>query len=239
MGKQVCLLMRLEGPLQAWGARSRWDVRDSADEPTKSGLIGMLGCALGYPRGDRRLEDLDLQLSFGVRVEHPGTQILDFHTVSGSILMAAGGYRGSDDDPSTIISPRTYLQDAAFLAVFSGPEDVLTECAAALQSPRWPIYLGRKCCIPTRPVYECLTYEYESVRDALEQRPWRWDGIASDSKNGPPERLRCTIDDPNGSFVRDDLIRVNPARMYGRRSVYMFWTKFPGVEEGCGCISPA
>ncbi|RLI63234.1 MAG: type I-E CRISPR-associated protein Cas5/CasD, partial [Promethearchaeia archaeon] len=29
--------MRLEGPLQSWGLESRWDMRDTGTEPSKSG----------------------------------------------------------------------------------------------------------------------------------------------------------------------------------------------------------
>ena len=42
------MLLRLEGVLQSWGERSRWDHRDTSDMPTKSALIGLLGCAMGY-----------------------------------------------------------------------------------------------------------------------------------------------------------------------------------------------
>ena len=56
----------------------------------------------GYPSKDPRLEELDSLLSLGVRVEYPGTQMLDFQTVSGVIATATGGYKGSEDDPSTI-----------------------------------------------------------------------------------------------------------------------------------------
>ena len=41
------LFLRLEGPLQSWGERGHWAVRDTAPEPTKSGVVGLLGCALG------------------------------------------------------------------------------------------------------------------------------------------------------------------------------------------------
>src|SRR5205814_6367260 len=59
--------LRLEGPLQSWGSRARWDVRDTEPEPTKSGVIGLLGCALGYPLGDTRLEtELDAGFRFGL-----------------------------------------------------------------------------------------------------------------------------------------------------------------------------
>ena len=44
------LLLRLEGPLQSWGGRARWDVRDTGRIPTKSGIVGLLGCALDIGR---------------------------------------------------------------------------------------------------------------------------------------------------------------------------------------------
>jgi CRISPR system Cascade subunit CasD len=43
------LFLRLEGPLQAWGERGRWSIRDSAAEPTKSGVIGLLVHGCGNP----------------------------------------------------------------------------------------------------------------------------------------------------------------------------------------------
>src|SRR5260370_29670583 len=92
MGKPI-LLLRVEGPLQSWGTRSRWDVRDSASEPTKSGIIGLLGCALGYPMYDPRLEALDSLLRFGVRVEHPGPVLADYQTITGFLPTAQGTYR--------------------------------------------------------------------------------------------------------------------------------------------------
>jgi len=45
--KNKYLLLWLEGPLQAWGADSRFGRRDSLDFPTKSGILGLLCCALG------------------------------------------------------------------------------------------------------------------------------------------------------------------------------------------------
>ena len=44
------LLLRLAGPMQAWGADSRFDIRKTNREPTKSGVIGLLAAALGLRR---------------------------------------------------------------------------------------------------------------------------------------------------------------------------------------------
>lgn len=51
MGNQTILLLRLEAPLQSYGERAKWDFRDSAYFPTKSGVIGIIACAMGLKRG--------------------------------------------------------------------------------------------------------------------------------------------------------------------------------------------
>jgi len=232
---EALLLLRLEGVLQSWGTRSRWDVRDSADEPTKSGLIGLLGCAFGYSRWDPRLEELDGSLRLGLRVENIGCGMVDFQTITGQLPTAGGGFKGSADDPSTIISPRTYLQDAAFLAVLGGKREILERCRAALLSPEWPYYLGRKSCPPTRPVYETLTEKYESMEAALRNHPWDFEGKEVIFER--PEKLRCCIEDQEGNALRPDQFPTNVTRMFGMRRVRVFWTDFPAEKEDSECIS--
>lgn len=242
MTDQPLLLLRLEGPLQSWGLRSRWDVRDTGDEPSKSGIIGLLGCALGLRPGDPQLAELDQQFILGVRVEHAGRRLVDYQTVTGELPTAEGGVKGSVDDPSTIVSPRAYLQDAAFLAVLAGPPAVLERCREALSSPRWPVYLGRKSCPPSRPVFAGLTSEHASVVDALRRHPWDWGGRAAGGKE--PERLQCVLElvggeepeelrllpEPAGArSLRADRVPANPTRMYGTRTVLEFSVDFPGA----------
>lgn len=232
MGKPL-LLLRLEGPLQSWGGRSRWDVRDTQPEPTKSGIIGLLGCALGYERGDRRLEELDAALHLGVRVEHPGRVLEDFQTITDFLPTAGGDFKISggtksaaalradpDVRPATILSPRFYLEDAAFLAILDGPPDLLAECGEALHRPRWTLFLGRKACIPTRPILECLTNSYAGMVDALENHPWDMRGEKG-SRREPlrPQYATAFVEDAEGPLQRQDSLRLNAARLYGFRSV--------------------
>mgnify|MGYP001267725414 FL=1 len=92
------LLLRLEGPLQSWGLRARWSRRDTGPEPTKSAIIGLLGCAAGILRPDwrskvepdRSLEQWDRVLNFGVRIDRPGMIETDYHTVQGHFWQANG-----------------------------------------------------------------------------------------------------------------------------------------------------
>ncbi len=69
---------------------------------------------------------------------------------------------------STIVSPRDYLHDAAFLVALASRERGLLErLKESLERPRWPVYLGRKSCVPVRPVLERLTTEYGDLKSAL------------------------------------------------------------------------
>ena len=47
------LLLRFAGPMQSWGIATKGNDHWTAKEPTKSGVIGMLGAALGVQREDR------------------------------------------------------------------------------------------------------------------------------------------------------------------------------------------
>src|SRR5205823_778739 len=68
---------------------------------------------------------------------------------------------------------RDYLHDAAFLVGLAGDDPELLRCLKQhLESPKWPVYLGRKACVPTRPLLDSLTAEYDSLEDAISNAPW-------------------------------------------------------------------
>ena len=69
------ILLKLEGVLQSWGDHSKWDYRDSADFPSKSGVAGLLACAMGMERGDPAMAELASSLRIAVR--HPEVTILN------------------------------------------------------------------------------------------------------------------------------------------------------------------
>ena len=163
------LLFRLEGPLQSWGERSKWDYRDTADFPSKSGIVGLLSCALGLEREDPEIAELNRQLSVIVRADRTGELITDYHTVSTDMLLNAKGEKRSG--AGTIVSHRGYLQDASFLVGVNGDRALLERLRGALDSPVWPVYLGRKSCVPSVPVTGSLKLEYGSLLEAMEEEP--------------------------------------------------------------------
>ncbi|MFG7940719.1 type I-E CRISPR-associated protein Cas5/CasD [Streptomyces cacaoi] len=169
------LLLRLAGPMQAWGTRSKYQYRDTARFPTRSGVLGMLAAALGWPREELRvrpghqdgtpdrLSELR-SLSMFVRVDRPGVVMTDFHTVGGgnppdqTVITAEGKRRGAGK--GTLASWRQYLADAAFTVALCGDvQEQLARYADALQHPRWPPYLGRRSCPPAGPLFLGFTTE--------------------------------------------------------------------------------
>lgn len=209
MEKTWMLLLRLEAPLQSYGERSKWDFRDTAYFPTKSGVVGILACAMGLKRGSPEIASLCECLRMSARADMPGNIGTDFQTVTGIIRTADGGQRGRKGEESTIISNRQYLEDAAFLVALCGEKALLERCRDALLSPVWPPYLGRRSCVPTRPVFHELTDAYASPQEAF-------------SKHPPAERasqrvFQCQYELPEGNLIRGDA--VVGARAFAYRQV--------------------
>ncbi|MBM3983368.1 MAG: type I-E CRISPR-associated protein Cas5/CasD [Planctomycetes bacterium] len=185
------LLLRLAGPMQSWGTRSRFSNRDTGPEPSKSGVVGLLCAALGWPRDADthtvagtayRLEGFARALPMGVRVDRPGRLMRDYHTAQ-EVLRASG--KGTQE---TVLSERFYLADADFLVGLEGGRALLDALAAALQRPVWPVYLGRKSFVPSVPVCERIVGR--DLRTALEEHPWR-KRTRGDEPEGP---LRCVME---------------------------------------------
>lgn len=207
------LTLRLAGLLQSWGEHSVWQYRDSATLPTKSGIIGMLGCALGYERGDKRLVELASALSVVVRADVPGVMFQDYHTVSAEYMMTCSGdFRKN----GTIVSYRQYLQDAFFTVfLLSDNADLLSKLEYALKHPKWGYYLGRKCCIPSRPVWEKDgVQECKNIEKFVEEYPYP-------NRNDVPKRIVCEYDSKlitkGTSLLRNDV--TMGLRKYGGRHV--------------------
>ncbi|MEI6260543.1 MAG: type I-E CRISPR-associated protein Cas5/CasD [Deltaproteobacteria bacterium] len=157
------LLLRLAGPMQSWGTRSRFQERDTEREPSKSGVIGLLCAAIGR---DRSLPVADLSaLKMGVRADREGNLKKDFQTAQN--VAVAGG--GSLED---MISNRHYLADAEFLVSFEGDAGLLKYLHSALMRPVWPLFLGRKSYVPSLPIYLPDGYrENVSLRESLMAYP--------------------------------------------------------------------
>ena len=196
------LLIPLMGPLQAWGLDSRFELRQTAAEPSKSGVIGLCCAALGRDRREA-IDDL-ASLLFGVRVDREGKLIRDFHTAR-DVIGASGS------DRRTVVSTRWYLADAAFLAGLQGPRPLLEAIHAALQNPHWPTHLGRRSCPPTLPPGSG-SVEPLLLEEALRQ--------AQPLSSHHDHQFRLVLEDPLGPQARSDQpLAPFSERRFGMRRV--------------------
>ncbi|MFZ4504382.1 MAG: type I-E CRISPR-associated protein Cas5/CasD [Methylovulum sp.] len=176
------LLLWLQAPLQSWGHDSKFGRRDTLNFPTRSGVMGLLCCALGAGGEQKELlaEFLPLKqtvISFVRSKNERKTAreplLRDFHMV---------GSKYDDRDPwQTLLIPKTaegkkavgggtkityryYLQDAFFAVILEVPNDKAELLTQALQQPVWDLCLGRKSCVPTDFVFRGV---FESQPDAM------------------------------------------------------------------------
>lgn len=217
------LLLRLAGPMQSWGMQSRFGVRDTALEPSKSGVVGLLCAALGRPRTEP-VADL-AALEMGVRVDREGRLLRDYHTAQDVLRADRSGRQ------ETVVSQRYYLADADFLVALGGSPDLLIRLRAALEAPVWPLYLGRKAFVPGQPLLvPDGVVKGVSVREALERHPW-----VGRTHERRPDRLRIVLDAPPGGEARPDLPVSFASRRFGLRHVVSEFipTPPPGPEAAC------
>jgi CRISPR system Cascade subunit CasD len=193
MSRVNTLFLRLEGALQAWGDTSKFVIRRTMDAPTKSGVLGLLCCAMGLSREEarKRLPELN-SLAMGVRIDRPGIRWWDYHTVGAGTGMTTAGGGLKTGAKGTLITRREYLADASFLVALQGAPELIVELRAALSIPKRPIFLGRKSCPPSIPVLIAPKEDefwsnpalYPDLNTALNVIPW-----APRSKGDPePQR---------------------------------------------------
>jgi CRISPR system Cascade subunit CasD len=217
------LLLRLIGPMQSWGTTSRFDHRDTAKEPSKSGVLGLVAAALGIDREDwQSLEPLT-HARMGVRHDRSGVPKRDYQT--------ARDITSADRTKihPTAVTVRDYLADAAFLVGLElEDESLLRRADAALRNPAWPIWLGRKSYVPSEPVWLKDGVQSSTVRPVLENWPW-----LSHLRRGEarPSSLLASFEseDDSGLLKMDQPLSSFAERRFGSRNVRSVWIPFPEV----------
>ncbi|MBR7887430.1 type I-E CRISPR-associated protein Cas5/CasD [Marinomonas sp. A79] len=160
------LIFQLQAPLSAWGETAVGEYRPSANYPSESALIGLLAASLGIDRSDEdQHQILRAELSFAIGVQSAGRLLRDYQTaqVPGRVSLKNRSHRTRRDELNmpkeklnTILSSRDYRQDAACLVAVQTKTDSvisLESLALAIQQPKFVLYLGRKTCPPSSPLW--------------------------------------------------------------------------------------
>jgi len=174
MSDTANLAVLLDGPLQSWGFASRFQRRTTGLYPTKSGVIGLLGAAMGLAKGSPEeavwlpkvsaLEMTSIAIPRNAPEADgplPVRRLEDYHTVLET--RRASGAMNKD----AVVTRRQYLLEARFGVILAGDRSVLERVAAALQDPIWGIWLGRKSCIPSAPLFVALCKSQAAAWKAL------------------------------------------------------------------------
>ena len=193
------LILNLEAPLLAFGGETIDNYGVIRPFPAASLLTGLLANALGWRRVEQeRHQQLQDRVVFAARIDRKpagGVRLPDYQTVKmGDTvdLFVRGGHwvtgwttRGEPDEragalggvgsgPFTHQRWRDYYADmrvtVAMRLVPAAEEPTLDDLAAALTEPARPLFIGRKPCLPSRPIYGGFV-EGDTVLDALLKTP--------------------------------------------------------------------
>ncbi len=222
------ILLRLEGVMQSWGIGSRFTVRHTEAEPTKSGVVGLISSALGRSREDS-IEDL-VELNTVVRVDREGQIFYDFHTTL-DVLKANATGTITSSKLGNVISRRFYLSDACYLVGLEGEnESLMRSILQALKTPKWPLFLGRKSFLPISPILVQDKLINKPLMEVIKSYPW----LGRDGDN-PPESLRLIYESETESGEpRLDVPVSYKSREFQNRNVSTMFIPFNSLsnEEG-------
>ena len=179
MSQTKVLSLWLEGPMQSWGDRSRFGKRTTDEYPAKSGVVGLLFAALGW--GGSQVERLEKLLGLKMSAyrfvrKELTSRLVDFQVVGHgydvsdpweNLLVPKTMLGKKPAGKGTKVTFREYLQDACFAVFLEVPSDWEIEIDRGLRKPVWDLYLGRKCCVPSEPVYHGLFPTEDEARTAL------------------------------------------------------------------------
>ncbi len=213
------LLLRFDAPLMSFGAPIVDRHGVIQPYPAQSMMTGLLGNALGIDHSEPdRLQRLQERLRYAVRQDRRGQQLRDYQTVDLSkpymdddrawtTRHTLEKRKGGSASSGTHIRLRDYHADACYtVAVTLEPEDEhpsIDACADALQYPARPLFIGRKPCLPSAPLF-AKRVQASSLLDALRRHP-------ASSADGSPSRLRAwwptTPDEPRPTqaWIEEDV----------------------------------
>jgi CRISPR system Cascade subunit CasD len=179
------LVFRLYAPLASWGEIAVGESRHTANYPSKSALLGLIGAALGIERDDEeRQQQLQQGYAFAVELFTAGTLLRDYHTAQVPDSVGKFTYRTRRDELvlgkerlGTILSSREYRTDVLALVALRALEKApytLAEIRDKLLKPVFHLYLGRKSCplaAPLNPQLLSGQSNYFSAFKAYRHKP--------------------------------------------------------------------
>ena len=202
------LIINLESPLMAFGGEAIDNLGVIRPFPAMSMMAGLFANALGWRRTERqRHQDLQDRMVFAARIDREpagGVRMTDFQTAQLAANHRGWTTRGTPEGRAggakTYLAPhlryRDYFADMHVTVALrldpAGDAPTLDDLAEALQEPARPLFIGRKPCLPSGPLYANFA-EGDTALTTLLAWP-----LADDVRGGPV-RLQW----PRGEGVDD------------------------------------
>lgn len=199
------LLLNLEAPLMAFGGETIDNLGVIRPFPAVSMLTGLFANALGWRRVERqRHQDLQDRIVFAARIDREpagGVRMTDFQTAAITNSDQSWTTRGAPEGRgggtyTNWLRYRDYYADMRVaVALRLEPADdapTLDALAQALQEPARPLFIGRKPCLPSVPLFGEFAEGDTALAALLSLAP------AEDPRGGP-----CRVQWSRGEGVDD------------------------------------
>lgn len=196
------IILRLDAPMMSFGSVVV-DQHGFTDLfPGLAMLTGLAANALGWHHGDfERLQALQDRLDFAARWDVEPKPSVDYHTVDlGSTKMRIYCWTTRGEREHRAGGPaakfgihqryRHYWEDGLMtiaLTVRGEEYPSIEDLVQAFKKPRRPLFIGRKTCLPARPLLDPITplCEGHDLLTILESVPvWKRNGEPVDSSQG-------------------------------------------------------
>jgi len=185
MSDKSYLILRLHAPMASFGGVVLDNFGVTRNAPALSMVTGLFANALGWHRSEaQKHQDLQSNLDFAVRMESPALprHWRDFQTAELGAKdkhwttsgIPAGRAGGANTYAAPHLRYRDYLHDvSAALAVGLHNEaqaPTIDTLRQALLHPARPLFIGRKACLPSQPLFQSVI-ESQTAVDALRCAP--------------------------------------------------------------------
>ncbi len=163
------LVFQLYGPMASWGEIAVGELRHSAYYPSKSALIGLIGAALGIERANETEQNkLINSFNFFVKLISSGCCLQDYHTTQNAPSLKNRAYHSRREvftshrngkKLSAILSTRDYWTDSLAIVAITLKDEAMYSLeliAEAMLRPKFHLYLGRKSCPLSLPLYPII-----------------------------------------------------------------------------------
>lgn len=172
------IVITLCAPLASWGAPTTGPIRPCTIGPTKSGITGFLGAALGIERADQEsFNRLAADYALGSVVLLPGLPLMDYHTMKrdegiAKCIDRASSPQVDEKDTNAFLTWRHYrIGYLAVACLWKRNESPLYSSDKIVRfcnEPVYPPYIGRRTCTLSLPPDARLVPAVETGIKAIE-----------------------------------------------------------------------